>query len=324
MAGTGPLQIAVAAQLVQAGANVVGVLEAARIGSLLSSGPRFWRRWDRLGEGIQYWRILRSAKVPLLTGRTVVRALGTSYLSGVVTTKIDDDWSPVPGTESRIEADTLCLGFGLVPSTNLAALLGCQLAYERSLGGHVPVHDHCMQTTRPGVFVAGEAAGIGGAKVAELEGRIAGIAAAQQLGKGHPKEASKRIEACQRELTQELRFARSLNETFAVKPGLLNLLTDDTVICRCQEITAGQIRRDRAAWQSNLDALKIVKRVGMGNCQGTTCETIVAQLLAKETGKTMADIGTYHIRSPLKPIPLGALVALGEALLKTPEKPDSH
>lgn len=320
MAGTGPVQLAVAAQLGQAGAHLTGVLEANSFSRLLWSGPRFWGQWRRLREGLQYCWTLRSGRVPLIFGRAVVRAVGNGELSGVITAELDENCRPIAGTESEVEVDTLCLGFGLVPNTKLARLLGCELAYDPARGGLVPVHDDNMQTSKPGVFVAGEAAGIAGATAAELQGRIAGISAALQLGKGGRAEAERRIQAARRELERELRFARSLNEIFAVKPGLLSLVTDDTVICRCEEITLGQLRKERSEWLSNLDAVRKVTRAGMGLCQGTMCEPLVAQLLGRETGKAVADLGSYHIRPPLKPISVGALAELSAELPPPPDR----
>lgn len=322
MAGTGPLQIAVAAQLVEAGGHLVGVMEAARVGSLFGSGHRFWGQWNRLGEGIQYWRTLRSAKVPIMFGRTAIRANGDGCLTSVMTAELDNDWSPVPRSESQMEADVLCLGFGLVPSTKLARLLGCQLIHDPARGGYVPVHDDSMQTSLPGVFVAGEAAGIGGAAVAELQGRIAASSALLQLGKGQPDEIRMRVEAARRDLKRELRFARSMNELFAPRPGLLDLVTDDTIVCRCEEVTAGQLRGGRPPWSSTLDAVRTVTRAGMGNCQGTMCEGIVTQLLARETGKQLVDVGIYHIRPPLKPVPLGTLARLSDQIPKPESRED--
>jgi hypothetical protein len=169
-----------------------------------------------------------------------------------------------------------------------------------------------MQSSRPGVFIAGEAAGIAGAKAAELEGRIAGLSAALQFGRGDVAEARRRIETARRRLHKELRFARALNETFAVRPGLLGLITDDTVVCRCEEVTAGQMLRTRAEWTRTLDAVRTVTRAGFGRCQGTTCEALVAQLLARDTGAGLAEVGHFHVRPPLKPIPVGALADLHE------------
>jgi thioredoxin reductase len=318
MAGTGPLQIAVAAQLVQAGAQLAGVLEANGVARLVGAAPHFWGQWRRLREGWAYRRTLRAARVPITLGRTVVRALGDGVLSRVVTAAVDDRWQPIAGTESEVEADTLCLGFGLVPDTKLARLLGCRLTYDDTRGGFVPVHDDGMQTSRPGVFVAGEAAGIAGAKAAELAGKIAGLSAALALGKGNPAEARRRIEAARHSLRKELRFARALNETFAVRPGLLGLITDDTVVCRCEEVTAGQLRRARAEWTRTLDAVRTVTRAGFGRCQGTICETLVAQLLAREIGTGLAEVGHFHVRPPLKPIPIDALADLSQQISRQP------
>lgn len=320
VAGTGPLQVVVAAQLVQAGAQLAGVLEANRFGHLLAAAPRFWGQWKRLGEGLEYRQILRAARVPITLSRTVVRAGGDGVLSHVTTAELDEDWRPIAGTESELQVDTLCLGFGLVPNTKLARLLGCQLTYDPARGGLVPVHDESMHTSRPGVFVAGEVAGIAGAKAAELEGRIAGLSAVLQLGRGNPEEARNRIEAARRDLRKELRFARALHETFAVKPGILTLLTDDTVVCRCEEITTGQLLKARAEWARTLDVLRTVTRAGFGRCQGTTCETLVAQLLARETGRGLADVGHFNIRPPLKPVSIGSLADLSEQILPAPNR----
>lgn len=320
MAGSGPLQLAVAAQLARAGAPPVGVLEAVRLPRLVSAAPRFWGRWGRLREALQYWSALRSANVPLKFGRTVIRAIGDEVLSAVVTADLDDDWSVIPGTEAEVPVDTLCTGFGLVPNTRLARLLGCQLVYDPARGGLVPLCDEAMQCSRSGVFIAGDAAGIAGAAAAELQGRIAGITAALQLGKADPEHARQRIGAAKGALRSELGFARGLNETFALKPGILTLLTDDTIICRCEEITAGEFRRERAPWILTLDAARTALRVGMGNCQGCMCESLVAQLLAREAGREIAEVGSYHMRPPLKPIPLGALADLSEQLPPPPSR----
>jgi D-hydroxyproline dehydrogenase subunit alpha len=310
MAGTGPLQIAVAAQLVEAGAQLAGVLEANRPAALLRTAPHFWGQWDRLREGWAYTQVLRAAGVPISFGRTVLRAVGDGEISRVVTAALDERWAPIPGSETELEVDTLCLGFGLVPNTKAARLLGCRLTHDRSRGGLVPVHDEHMQTSRPGVFVAGEAAGIAGAKAAELQGRIAGLSAALALGKGNAAAAQRNIEAARHALRKELRFARVLNETFGIRPGLLALMTDDTIVCRCEEITVGRLRGTMAEWTRTLDAVRTVSRAGFGRCQGTTCETLVAQLLSRETDVEAAEAGHFHVRPPLKPITVGALADL--------------
>ena len=213
MAGTGPLQIAVAAQLVQAGAHLVGVLEASKTGDLFSSGRRFWGQWGKRG---RHPVLARAAlrQGPDRLGRTVIRVHGDPCVSRVTTAALDDNWSPIPGSESDFEVDTLCLGFGLIPNTRLARLLGCQLTHDPARGGHVPAHDSYMQTSKDGVFVAGEVAGIAGARAAELQGQIAGISAALQLGKGDRGQAEKRIDRAARDLKSELQFAKSLNEVF--------------------------------------------------------------------------------------------------------------
>jgi len=310
MAGTGPLQIAMAAQLVEAGAQVTAVLEAHRPSALLGMAPHFWGQWGRLQEGWAYTRTLRAARVPIRFGRTVLRVAGNGALSRVVTVALDGDWHPIPGSEVEVEVDTLCLGFGLVPNTKLARLFGCRITHDPSRGGLVPVHDEQMQTSRPGIFVAGEAAGIAGAKAAELQGRIAGLSAAVALGKGKGGDAGQRVETARHALAVELRFARALNRIFVLRLGLRALVTDETIICRCEGITAGVLRATVAEWTRTVDAVRTVSRAGFGRCQGATCETLVADLLSQATGASIGDVGQFHVRPPLKPIPLGALADL--------------
>jgi NADPH-dependent 2,4-dienoyl-CoA reductase/sulfur reductase-like enzyme len=308
-AGTGPLQLAAAALLAAAGAQVVGVLEARRPGSFLSMAPRMIGQTERVGEAFRYWNTLRSAGVPLMFGRTVIRAEGAGALSSVRVAEIDEEWHPITGTESEIAADTLCLGFGLVPNTRLARLMGCQVTYDVHQDAYVPVIDESMGTSRPGVFVAGDSVGIAGAKAALLQGRLAGIAAAIHAGAAASEATSARSEDARRKLAGELRFATALNATFAIGRGALDLITEDTVICRCEGVTLGDLRQARQPWVTNLDAAKIVSRVGMGNCQGIVCEGVVAQLLARETAQDLQTMGQFRLHPPLKPVPLTAVEA---------------
>ena len=187
----------------------------------------------------------------------------------------------------------------------------------------MPAHDSYMQTSKDGVFVAGEVAGIAGARAAELQGQIAGISAALQLGKGDRGQAEKRIDRAARDLKSELQFAKSLNDVSLPGPGYLDLLTDDTVLCRCEEVTVGQLRNDRPEWITSLDAARTMKRVGMGDCQGAMCETLVAELLARETGRPVSEAGTYHIRPPLRPVSIGVLADLHTILQQVAGRPKS-
>lgn len=166
MLGSGNVGLIVSYQLMQAGANVEALVEAApNIG----------------GYGVHAGKI-RRAGVPILTSHTIKEVYGEERVEGVIIAEVDNKFQPIPGTERAIAADTVCLAVGLNPMTELAWMAGCDFTYIPALGGHVPLHDADMATTAPGVYVAGDITGVEEASSAMEEGKLAGIAAAAALG----------------------------------------------------------------------------------------------------------------------------------------------
>ncbi|RLE36113.1 pyridine nucleotide-disulfide oxidoreductase [Candidatus Acetothermia bacterium] len=183
MVGAGNVGLIVSYQLLQAGAEVVAVIEAApRIG----------------GYGVHAAKI-RRAGVPILTSHTVVRAEGRTQVEKAVIARVDSSWQPVPGSERELDVDTICIAVGLRPNARLASLAGCCLHYSPRLGGWVPIHNSRMETTIPGIYVAGDLSGVEEASTALEEGRLAGICAASSLGKSNPGD-DERIAAIEERL----------------------------------------------------------------------------------------------------------------------------
>ena len=138
-----------------------------------------------------YWATIKKARIPYRHSHVPVSALGTSHLEAVVVAQVDNDWRVVPGTERTLEADTLCLSYGFLPSLQLTRNMGCKHEFNEQAGGWVTWHDSGQQTSVKGVYVAGEVGGIGGADVALEEGKIAGITAVRRLGKLPPENTAK-------------------------------------------------------------------------------------------------------------------------------------
>lgn len=188
MVGAGNVGLIVAYQLMQAGADIAAIVEAApKIG----------------GYGVHAAK-LRRAGVPIYVSHTIKQANGTDEVESVEIVGLDDKWQQIPGSEISIDADTVCLAAGLNPMTELAWMCGCEFAYIRPFGGHVPVHDEHMQTTVDGVYAAGDITGVEEASTAMEEGRIAGISAAMSLGYGADADTGERLEAAN-ERIRELR-----------------------------------------------------------------------------------------------------------------------
>jgi sarcosine oxidase, subunit alpha len=166
MVGAGNIGVIVSYQLLQAGVDVAAIIEAA----------------PRIGGYHVHAAKVRRLGVPILTSHTVVEAAGQDCLETVTIAQVNEKFEPIPGTETVLEADILCISVGLTPLTEILFQAGCRMAYIPQLGGHVPVRDENLETTVPGIFVAGDVCAIEEASAAMVEGRIAGLAAAGSLG----------------------------------------------------------------------------------------------------------------------------------------------
>lgn len=164
--GSGNVGVIVAYQLMQAGAEVAAVIEAA---------PALG------GYGVHTAKVSR-AGVPLLVRTTIVRAEGSESVERAVIADVDDAFRPIAGTERTLDVDTICLAVGLTPSIELACLAGCSTFYVPELGGHMPLHDEFMKSSVDSVYVVGDIAGVEEASTAMEEGRLAGIHAAWSMG----------------------------------------------------------------------------------------------------------------------------------------------
>jgi NADPH-dependent 2,4-dienoyl-CoA reductase/sulfur reductase-like enzyme len=318
LAGTGPLQLVVAAELVRAGADIIAVMDGSpllqkALRRPLVNGLALWGQWGRLAEGLKSWLALRRAGVPFYTGWGVVAAYGEEEVTRVTVAQLDDEWRPVPGTSQTLNCDTLCCSYGFVPATELSRILGARHEWKPGRGGFVPVRDENMQTNVPGVYAVGDSAGIGGGPLALVEGRIAGLAAAAQVKAGNSNQGKTALihyDDTQRprlSLTREQRFQRLYTELFTPGPGLDELAEPDTIICRCEGVTQAQIREAVLQGADRLDSIKTLTRCGMGNCQGRVCGSLVAALAAQEAEQTIEMVGQFRARPPVFPVPLSAL-----------------
>ena len=171
--GSGNVGVIVAYQLMQAGAELIAVLEAA----------------PKLGAyGVHTAKVSR-AGIPFYVSHTIKQAFGTNHVEKVEIVELDETFNQISGTEKILDADTVCLATGLTPLTELAWLAGCKFKYIPALGGHLPIHDDKMHTSKDNIFIAGDISGIEEASTAMEEGRLAGINAACELGYISEEEA---------------------------------------------------------------------------------------------------------------------------------------
>jgi NADPH-dependent 2,4-dienoyl-CoA reductase/sulfur reductase-like enzyme len=308
-AGSGPLALAFPAQLHHYGANVLVALEAGPgpgVRDVLGLLAAARGNTALLRDAVSYRSQLMRARVPMRYGRIVVRAEGEDRVERVVHAAIDRDWRVIPGTEERLDADTLCVGYGFIPSVELLRLAGCEFRYEEDLGGPVVVVDEWLRTTAPGLSAAGDGAGIAGALVAVDEGRLAALGVGLDLETLTRAEAERQARPVRARLARKAVFRKALRRLHAVGPGVYELATDDTVVCRCEEVTRGEIDA-AAADTADLNVVKSLTRAGMGLCQGKSCQRQVAATIAARHGMTIASIPPATPRFPVRPVPMGAI-----------------
>lgn len=142
------------------------------------------------------------------------------------------------------------------------------------------------------------------------EGEVAGLAAARAAGISLGPDLRRQMEAAQARRRHLQGFADLLADLFAMRAGIYELAGDDTPICRCEEVTAGEVRRAVRMGARSVKALKGWTRVGMGPCQGRMCASLLAHLVARETGRPPQEVAGFTPRPPIKPVPLEALAGL--------------
>ncbi|WP_406451998.1 FAD-dependent oxidoreductase [Streptomyces sp. NBC_01622] len=298
VAGTGPLLLPVATGLAAAGVEVAALVESADPKAFVRRPRVLAAQPGKIAEGAQYAAQLLRRRVKLLTRHTVVEAHGDERVEAVTVAALDTDGRVRPGTERRLVCDTLAIGHGMLPHTDLAETLGCRLD---GLSVHV---DDEQRTDVPGVWAAGETTGIGGADLALAEGHIAGRSAAARLTGAVPDPRGWATAAKSRTRSRE--FFAALDTVYAPPACWTELVTDDTIVCRCEEVTGGAIREAVAGLGAgDVRTVKLLTRAGMGWCQGRMCGPAVAGLAGCELAPS---------RRPFaRPVPLGVLAHAGEA-----------
>ncbi|MFH0515891.1 FAD-dependent oxidoreductase [Streptomyces sp. M41] len=297
VAGTGPLLLPVATGLAAAGVEVAALVESADPRAFVRRARALAAQPGKIAEGAAYTAQLLRHRVRLLARHTVVEAHGTDRLRAVTVAALDAAGRVRPGTGRRIPCDTLAVGHGMLPHTDLAETLGCPLD-----GAGVEVDDE-QRTGVPDVWAAGETTGIGGAALALAEGHIAGRSAAARLRGAEPDPGAWAAAAKAR--TRLRAFTAALDSVYVPPAHWTEQITDDTVVCRCEEVTGGAIREAVAELGAgDPRTVKLLTRAGMGWCQGRVCGPAVAGLAGCEP--------TPSRRPFARPVPLGVLARAGD------------
>ena len=307
VAGNGPLLLLIAQQLITAGANVAAILETTEFSDYLaaaSSLPRAMQAGDYLAKGQRMRHDINAAGIPQYSGVSHLAASGDekfkqiSFESG--------------GMRHTLSADTLLLHAGVVPNTQITRQLDCDHEWVADQRYWQPVLDSWGTTSCDTVAVAGDGGSIIGAEASAIAGRLAALDTARRLGIFNLAERDQRAAPLRGDLARHLAIRPLLDTLFRPDPAFCVPPDDETIVCRCEEVTAGDIRIAVREGAMGPNQLKVFTRCGMGPCQGRMCGLTVSEIIAAARGATLAETGYYRIRPPIKPLTLGELAALDD------------
>jgi NADPH-dependent 2,4-dienoyl-CoA reductase/sulfur reductase-like enzyme len=305
IAGSGPLPMLYAVQLLRAGGKLAGYLDTTPRGqwrSALRHLPSALRTWGDLAKGVGWMAKLRAGGMPFIGGVDRMEALGADRIEAV-------RFRTRRGRSQTVRANTLLVHEGVVPNIHSALSLGCEVYWNAAQDCFAPILDIWGESSQPGVFIAGDAAGIAGAKAAQLRGEVAAIGVALKLGRIDADTADAIGRPVRRNLGRELAARSFLDAMFQPRSEIF-APTDDTVVCRCEGVTAGQVRALAQVGRPGPNQVKTATRMGMGLCQGRQCGYTLTRLLEEAQNRPPAEIGYLRIRPPLKPVTLGELATL--------------
>lgn len=303
IAGNGPLNLQLAAELVSAGCEVTAIVEAApapsprdslTIATMLTAAPGLIR------DGLAYQQVCRRAGVPTLHA-TVIARIDKAEAGLAVTF---DPPQANAGATRHFTVDAVCLGYGFEPANELLRGMGAAHDFDPARRQLVTRRDEDGLTTLAGVYAVGDCTGLGGAKAALAEGAVVGTAAAAALGH---KINTMQQTANRRRLSRHRRFQKALWSLYRFDGFHPALADRDTLICRCEEVTFGQIEDALAADISMIGAVKRQTRVGMGRCQGRYCGPVLDTLLASRFDYDRHDLSGFAPRVPVRPVRIADL-----------------
>ena len=297
LAGQGPLLYLAALQLARAGAPPLAVLQTTpreNYAAALRQAAGLWPGRRDLAKGLRMLTGLRRAGVPVRRGVRGLRAWGQHRLEGVA-------WD-----DGELAIDCLLVHEGVIPNVQIS--LGLQLphVWDPSQLCWRPVADDWGRTELPNIAVAGDAAGIAGAGAAALAGRLAALDAAHLLGRIDAMERDRRAGPVRAALARERGIRPFLDALYRPAESLSDP-PDDVTVCRCEEVTAGQIRRAVRLGAQGPNQVKAFVRCGMGPCQGRLCGPVTSTVIARARGLPVGEIGAFRPRAPYKPVTVGAL-----------------
>jgi len=307
--GLGPLLFVLAREISRHGGRVLAVLDHAGLSERIRFLRMLPRDLPKLLDGAWIMALLALSGIRVRSRMRILEANGKSRLESVVAARAARNGEIISGTEIRYPTECLAVGFGFAPSIELLLQAGCAAEHVPERGGWVVRTNEFLETSLENMFAAGEVTGIAGARKSMIEGRIAGLAILERLGRPAPG-APQLQQGLARQRRHQLRYGAVLNRMCRLPGDWARNMPEETIICRCEDVRMADIRKALADGFITPGALRKACRCGLGNCQGRICSPILRDILAAETEH--GRISAPSVRPPVKVVRLGALAEPGE------------
>jgi len=304
LAGSGPFLYTVAGRLAAAGSDIAAILDTTPRTNYLDAIPYFPRAlfaWESVLKGLMMFLKVRRLKIPVYRNAKEIQASGRDHVESVLVES--------GGRLKEIQIDGLLLHEGVIPNTQLTRQVECEHEWDPVQYYWKPVTDAWGFSRVEGVAVAGDSAGVGGAAAAEMAGRIAALEAARRAGAISRNERNRAAKPYRKRRARVLSVRPFLDRLYR-PDSYVRVPRDETIVCRCEEITAGQIRAAVVRGSVGPNQVKSQTRCGMGLCQGRMCGSVLSEIIADRLQIRMTEVGYYTVRAPIKPIPLGELAGM--------------
>ncbi len=307
--GSGPLLFLVTWQLVKCGAPVKAVLETTPFMNYVYASrflPSSMKEMSSIWQGFNWIREIRRAGIPIKSYVSDVRIEGTEQIERV-------RYKTGTGRERTIECDMALLHQGVVPNYQMASLAGCELEWNDTQECWQTIKDDWGATSAECVSVAGDCGGIGGAIVAEYQGHLAGLDAAYRTGRITKHERNQKALDNLKALKRLAGIRSFLDSLYKPAAWVSKPQDHDTIVCRCEEVTAGELRSAIKLGCLGPNQAKTMTRCGMGPCQGRLCGSTVSSMIANEQNQPIDRVGYYRVRPPIKPVTVGELSSMEDS-----------
>jgi len=295
--GSSPLLYLAALQYRRMGGEVAAILDTSSFMEKALAFKDLTASLPTLRRGLGYMARLRAGGIPIKLGVRLLSFDGDSRVNGVT-------YAQGSGPPRQIACDAVAFGFGLRAETQLAELAGSKLVFDPVYRQWLPAADDDGRCAK-GLYVAGDGAVIGGADAAELSGALAAHTLLDDIGRTGARPDTARA---RRALSRLRRFQRGLARAFAWPAAEAAHISDYTMLCRCEAVTAGELRRVMTADlpPQEVNRVKALTRCGMGRCQGRFCGLAASEFAAATLSRPLGEIGYLRAQAPVKPLAIGA------------------